>query len=150
MVNFCSKNMEQRGTYLLTHSFIKYLFGAKEGPSTVLKMFLDKKGKEPWKHRYSPSTENVNHRVTPGQWGHTGRGTPRSGGNAGRGTLKSVCELMFIYLYVSWDCVCKLMSLCVFIRLWVCVRESWWGCVCECVCVSWWLYVCVLVETVCT
>ena len=47
MVNFCSKNMEQRGTYLLTHSFIKYLFGAKEGPSTVLKMFLDKKGKEP-------------------------------------------------------------------------------------------------------
>ena len=75
--------MEQRSTYLLTHSFITYLFGAKEGPSSVLKMSLDKKGEESWKHRCSPSTEDVNHQVTPGQWGHSGRGTPRSEGGHG-------------------------------------------------------------------
>lgn len=31
MINFYSKNVEQRATYWLTHSVIKYLFGASEG-----------------------------------------------------------------------------------------------------------------------
>lgn len=41
MINFCPKNVEQRGTYLLAHSFIKYVFGSKEGPGAVLKILLD-------------------------------------------------------------------------------------------------------------